>query len=192
MLRIHLQLPLTDEEKIPISQSAFDRLVTPFTVSNPTLTLTADKLATLFRVSEVEKARSIRDVFQMIITKTPPTNGSEDAFHSTWDANISEVLQLVLSTRDFVRNSSRNTSTSLKRPDYGFLVKNNCVLRGEEKAPNSSDNPEAELVEKLIYTYHPLTYILGLSLVLLSLRGFLCIDYRVLRGWPRGQLCCDY
>jgi hypothetical protein len=172
MLRIHLQLPLTEEEKVPITQNAFDRLVTPFSIDNPTPALTAVKLATLFRVSKEESAKSIRDSFRQLITKAPPTSGTEDSFHGTWDRNISDVLNMVLSTANPIRNSDHKTSTALKRPDYGFLVKNHCVFRGEEKTPGSDGDPKAALVEKLIYTYEPLSYILGLSWILSLSKGF--------------------
>jgi hypothetical protein len=50
-----------EEEKVLITQNTFDCLVTPFPIGNPTSTLTADKLATLFRASKEESAKSIRD-----------------------------------------------------------------------------------------------------------------------------------
>jgi hypothetical protein len=80
-----------------------------------------------------------------------------------WDNNIANILQLILPEAEFIRDSDRDTSTALKRPDFGFLVKNNCILRGEEKGLESREDPKQELLDKLIYTYQPLKYILGLS-----------------------------
>jgi hypothetical protein len=179
ILRAHLQLPLTEEEKAPISQNAFNDLVTPFSVTNPTLTLPADTLGTLFRVSTEQSAKKIRNLFRQIIDNTPPTDGTEEAFHHTWDANISDVLHLVLSTKDSIRNSNRNSSTALKRPDYGLLVKNHCILRGEEEGSDAAADPKRELVDKLRWTYDPLPYILGLSWIILSLKAFFCLCYRI-------------
>ncbi|KXS10369.1 hypothetical protein M427DRAFT_482572 [Gonapodya prolifera JEL478] len=53
------------------------------------------------------------------------------------------------------------TCTKLKRPDFGYLLRHNCVLRGEEKPPISGDDPRRELVDKLVWTYDPAPYVFG-------------------------------
>jgi hypothetical protein len=175
-LHIYLQRPLAEDEKIPISQDKFDWLSTnPSLAVAPDLALIAEQLGSLYRVSIDERAHDVERIFSNAIYSRPPAYGTEELFHSTWDSNISRILKLILSSAEPLRNSNCNTSAAHKRPDYGLLIKNHCVLRGEEKGSDPSGDPARELVDKLIWTYDPLPYILGLSWILLSLKAFLCI-----------------
>ena len=156
-LRAHLDRPLAEDEKVPIPQREFDLMLRDLTSLNP------GQLATLFRVSEEECAPEVEEVFRTTVKYAPPPSGTDDLFHYTWDNNISRPLKLILQDAEAIRNTNHNTSTGLKRPDYGLLIKNNCILRGEEKGSESPGDPGAELVDKLIWTYSPLPYVLGLS-----------------------------
>ncbi|PVF98299.1 hypothetical protein CPB86DRAFT_733261 [Serendipita vermifera] len=158
-LHIHLQQPLTEEEKVPISQDQFDKLCVRYSSSSSRLQ--AEQLSTLFRVSEDEEAPDVQWRFECTIRMAPPTDDTEDAFHGFWDINISNILHFILSDVRPIRNSNRNTSIALKRPDYGLLVNDYCVFRGEEKGSDSKADPERELVDKLRWEYDPLSYILG-------------------------------
>jgi hypothetical protein len=189
-LHIYLQRPLAEDEKIPIPQDEFDWLSR--NMEHPEFELSAEQLAALFRVSTDERTRRLEWIFSSAIESIPPAYGTEELFHSTWDRNISNILEFILSRAEIIRNSNRNTSTALKRPDYGLLIKNHCILRGEEKGSNTAGNPAEELVDKLIWTYDPLPYILGLSWILLSLKAFLCICYRISRNYHRRPLYCNY
>jgi hypothetical protein len=160
-LRLYLQQPLTEEEKIPISQSNFDRLCVPFSTESPGSALCAQQLSTLFRVSPDQRARSIKASFLAAIQSAPPQIGTEDCFHGTYDKNISDILKITLSGSTVIRNSNRNTSTALKRPDYGLIVNGHCIFRGEENGSESDGDPERELLEKIRYIY-ALLYVLGL------------------------------
>jgi hypothetical protein len=162
ILRTHLQQPLTEEEKIPIPQRQFDKLCVPYSSASPENALSPKQASTLFRVSTDEDALSASNRLLSAIDFPSPRNGTEDRFHTMWDKNISEVLHLILSEAMPIRNSNKNTSTALKLPDYGFLFKNHCVLRGEEKGTDTAGDPKRELVDKLKWIYHPLPYILGL------------------------------
>jgi hypothetical protein len=165
-LGTYLQQPLIEEEKIPISQNQFNKLCVPYSIESPRNALSAEQLSTLFRVSADERARDAYQVCLTAIRLVSPAEGTEDLFHSTWDINISHILHFILSDAKPIRNSNQNTSTALKRPDYGLLVKNHCVLRGEEKGSDSIGDPKQELANKLIWTYSPLPYILGLLWIL--------------------------
>jgi hypothetical protein len=163
ILAEHLKRPLTEEEKVPISRSDFDYLIKPWHPAAG-IPLSAEDVMSVFRVSDDEMADFMRlNIMTRVLISDPKISGTENFFHSMWDDNIARILQMVFPKADWIRDNNRNTSTGLKRPDYGFLVKNNCILRGEEKAPESRDDPEQELVDKLTYTYSPLEYILGLS-----------------------------
>ncbi|KAG8811075.1 hypothetical protein FRC19_004115 [Serendipita sp. 401] len=158
----HLQTPLSEEEKVPVSQEQFDHLVTTYNPDAPKGELGAEKVAALFRVNEEEEADSIHILLAYVLGWTPQTSGTESAFHAIWDVNISRIMGTILLDGKFIRDSNQNTNTALKRPDYGFLVRKYCLFRGEEKSPDSSDNPEQELIEKLVdFPYQPLKFILG-------------------------------
>jgi hypothetical protein len=189
----YLQQPLEDDEKIPISQDTFDFLSRhPPELDLPEHGFSAEEVATLFRVSTDDRAKLIEALFVATIESAPPTSGTEDRFHSTWDDNISKVLTLIMPDSDSVRNSNRNASRALKRPDYGFLIKKHCLVRGEEKGSEPTANPREELVDKLKWIYDPLPYILGLLWILLSLKALLCIFYRISRNCHGCPICCNH
>jgi hypothetical protein len=192
-LSSHLQQPLAEDEKIPISQDQFDKLSTlSSSAAFPEAALSAEEAATLFRVSEDEHADDFEQLFFTAIALSPPTRGTEDAFHGTWDNNIGNILKLILPAGETIRNSNHNTSTGLKPPDYGFLLKGHCYVRGEEKGTDSTDDPEQELIDKLRWTYQPLPFIFGLLWISLSLKALLCICYRLSCNCHGPPLCCNY
>ena len=167
-LRTHLQQPLTDQEKIPISQDEFNQLCVPFSSESRDNALNASQLSALFQVSQDERAGDAYLKFVNAITNVPLVRGTEDFFHCTWDNNISEIICFILSGTEGLRNSNRNTSTGLKRPDYGLLVNNSCVFQGKEKGSDSDGNPLNELRDKIErWIYDNLPYIIGLLWALL-------------------------
>ncbi|KAG8834757.1 hypothetical protein FRC17_007263 [Serendipita sp. 399] len=152
-LHIYLQQPLTEEEKIPISQKGFDLLSAPYyNRASWNQSVGPEELNTLFRGT--------------------PDRWYGRHLHFSWDLNISEIVTFILSDSRHIRNSNKGSSTGSKWPDYGLLIKNHCVFRGEEKGSDPVGNPEQELVTKLIYTYQPLTYILGYSAVATNVKYF--------------------
>jgi hypothetical protein len=166
-LRSHLQKPLTEEEKIPISQEAFDELCACSPSELPRDALNVEQLSILFRVSTEQDAPQAHQLFSSAIRYAPPTEGTERVFHSTWDFNISRILQFILWNSRDIRNRSKNTRKNTKHPNYGLLIKNSCIFRGEERGSNSASDPERELVDKIGWTYSPLPYILGMLWILL-------------------------
>ncbi|KAF8572904.1 hypothetical protein K439DRAFT_1643341 [Ramaria rubella] len=62
---------------------------------------------------------------------------------------------------EIIRNSNKHAETKKMRPDFGFLVQNVCVFRGEEKGPENPEDPRAELADKLMWVYNPAEYMLG-------------------------------
>jgi hypothetical protein len=184
ILSNHLGKPLAEEEKIPVTQNEFDGLVSEASLESPRAEVTAEQLATLFRISEREAVNDLRNKIDVnIIKRSPPEDGTESVFHSTWDLNISDILSVIIPAGKIIRDSNHHTSTGLQRPDYGFLIKNHCIFRGEEKAPNSTDNPEAELIDKLLYSYEPLPYILGMSCACFIWVRYSLSYHRISRNW---------
>jgi hypothetical protein len=165
-LRSYLQRPLEDDEKIPISQEEFDCVCASYSAASPQLSLRHEELSALYRVSTNEQAPKAHQTFSYAIYHIPPTSGTDCRFHSTWDLNISHILQLISSTAYCVRDDNRGTSTGSYRPDYGLLLKGHCIFRGEEEAPNSTGDPKRELLDKVTWSYD-LPYILGLLWILL-------------------------
>ena len=153
----HLCRPLSEDEKIPISKSWFERLLM---VNN---NLTKTEALALFRITERVQAPRIRDdAMYLLAAPVPPVTGTEASFHVIWDTNISSLLLKVLNYSEAIRDDNHGTGGELKTPDYGLLINNYCLFRGEEKSTNSKEDPRAELSQKLeVWKYAPLTYTLG-------------------------------
>ena len=67
--------PLTENQKIPISQTYLDQLCEPHSG------LHSEQLSALFRVDTEERARPVARVFSYAIESTPPQTGTEELFH---------------------------------------------------------------------------------------------------------------
>lgn len=60
-----------------------------------------------------------------------------------------------------IRDSSHYIATGSLYPDYGFLINQFCVFRGEEKGPENFTDPRKELMDKLQWAYDPAPYVFG-------------------------------
>ena len=159
----HLQRPLEEEEKIPITQKDLDELLVPYSGDRLLTSLSTRHLLTLFRVSADKRASPIALCFISAIQFTPPSAGTEDRFHSTYDKNITEILEAILPGVEAIRNSNKEASMALKRPDFGLLANGYCILRGEETGTETVREPEQGLCGKIArWEYDPLPFILGL------------------------------
>ena len=162
-LRLHIQKPLEEDEKIPISRKKFDSLCVPHALQARVDTVSDQQLSTLFRVSADRRAERVESDFLHVMRRRVPQTGTVDTFHVTYDLNISTIIEFILTSTTSIRNSNQNTSTALKCPDYDLLVNNYCLLRGEEKGSDTVGDPEKELVTKIgHWVYKPLPFILGL------------------------------
>ena len=190
-IRRTLHTPLTNEEKIPITKQEYDDMLRT-NLSNQEELLTTENLDTLFRVSNEDAASMLyKHIWVRIINNTPHAYGTESSFHSFWDDQIGRTLRLILNGT-FIRDSNRETSTGLLRPDYGFLLRGHCLFRGEEKPPGTRDAPLEELKNKIVeWTYSPLDYILGESHVRLALIKSKSVFLRVYCCWCQNPTCCD-
>lgn len=150
-----MDLPLSAEEKVPISANRMEGLVSSIDVQD---ICTRDDVKLLFRVGP---GNTPLDKIFFAVADSPPISGTEDLFHSFWDKNVREVLELLIPSGKSIRNSNRHTSTKALRPDYAFLLNKLCPFRGEEKPPDSTDDPKKELSTKLIWAYAPAPFVLG-------------------------------
>jgi hypothetical protein len=147
--------PLSDDEKIPISQSRFNELVSSINLQD---ICTADDVSMLFRPGFGGTAL---DKLFFTVATPPPNFGTEDLFHSFWDQNVRNILETIVLGGRSIRNGNWDTSTGTLRPDYGFSVRNICLFRGEEEHPGSADDPKKELAAKFTWVYDPAPYVLG-------------------------------
>jgi hypothetical protein len=145
---------------VPVSNRDLLTLVAP--VGDAKHICSQADLEQIFRPSEDERARSFWAMFMTaIITSPPPDSGTEASFISFWDDNIRKIISAPPST-EIIRDSNRDTSTRLQRPDFGLLITGICTFRAEEKAPiYSGTHPKDELLKKLVWTYDPAPYLLG-------------------------------
>lgn len=174
----YLNVPLQDDEKVPISRDEHRKLIA---LSYPN-TCTANDLAALFRVTEDEEVGFLNRFIHAIEYPPPPLSGTEDSFHSFWDTNIQDILAIIFPDEAWVRNSNQGTSTGLGRPDFVFLIRGVCAFRGEEKPRHyTGSTPRDELVDKLYWTYDPAPYIIGGFITFPhSTRAHICRWHRLL------------
>ncbi|KAJ7067815.1 hypothetical protein C8F01DRAFT_577072 [Mycena amicta] len=155
-----LKTPLPWNQKIPVPDEYLAQLVeTENPTELPTIhsnLCTLDDVRLLFRGGG---GISVLVPYYFIVAKDPPSHAqTKDDFHHFWDDNIGELLQLLIPDG----KSRRNNMTSF-RPDYAFLFHGVCPFRGEEKEPESQDDPKVELARKLNkpWPYLEAPYILG-------------------------------
>lgn len=76
----------------------------------------------------------------------PPTTGNtEDSFQSLWNAPIMKPIKLACPNEKYNQILSSNISTKQLHPDFSFTLDGTCLVRGEEKGPNTDNNPAEEL-----------------------------------------------
>ncbi|GJJ15307.1 hypothetical protein Clacol_009583 [Clathrus columnatus] len=148
--------PLSEEEKIPLSKK-FMRSLISREVND---ICTANDVALLFRTSDYGADVTLTRFYTAVILH-PPLEGTGERYHGFWDRNINDIIEFLVPNGKAQRNSNQNTATKNLRPDYAFLLNRFCPFRGEEKAPNSTDDPKAELSKKLEWVYDPAPYVLG-------------------------------
>jgi hypothetical protein len=88
---------------------------------------------------------------------------TEELYHSFWDANIRNIVELLVPEGKCIRNSNKHTATRQLRPDYGHILNQRCPYRGEEEPPGGKGDPKDELAQKLVWDHDPVPYLLGKS-----------------------------
>ena len=85
----------------------------------------------------------------------PSLPGRTEASYITfWYDCFLKQLQTFCPSAQYDRNTNRGTSTDSNRPDYVLLINNIAIFRGEEKGPDSVENPIVELKDKVNWTYN--------------------------------------
>jgi hypothetical protein len=137
--------PLPDNEKIPITIDRMNDLVSLIDAHD---ICTSDDVALLFRAGYGD---TILDRYFFAVAEAPPAGGTYKSFYSFWDKNIRDILELLVPGGKSIRNGNQRTATMNMRPDYAFVVNKLCAFRGEERAPESRDDPSKELRDKLAW-----------------------------------------
>ena len=144
-----------EDEKVPISNESLRQLTVAAALPH---SCSEQDLRRLFREG---RDNMLSILLYNAISHPPPSHGTESSFHSFWDRNTRDILELIFPDGESIRDSNRNTSTYRFHPDYGFLLKGLCTFRGEEKGPENLGDPRVELRDKLIWAYHPAPYVFG-------------------------------
>jgi len=149
--------PLQEGEKLPILSRDMESLCSPV-FQHEDICRKSD-ISILFRTG-AERPHISSEILTLIF-RYPPPDGTESSFISFWDANIRWILEYLIPDGQSIRDSNQDTGIGNLRPDFGFLLENLCVFRGEEKPPGSRADPKQELSDKLEWAYDPAPYVLG-------------------------------
>ncbi|KAK2464907.1 hypothetical protein APHAL10511_002983 [Amanita phalloides] len=160
LLQAYLDEPLSPDWKVPLSHFDWKQLL--FSEAVRDHACSDQDLELLFNQCDDESASAIRMPLLAAITSGPPDlDSSKASFHSFWDANFRNILAPCLGGKT-IRNSNQGTATELFRPDFGLLLTDACIFRGEEKRVTfTGDVPKAELGVKTRWVYDPAPNILG-------------------------------
>lgn len=151
--------PLPENEKIPLSKPGWDGLLL-----KGDGTASMEDVMSVFCLAPDDFVDPTDYVFLIAASWSIHEHGTEDSFHGAWERNICKVLELCVPSGHSIRNSNRRPQTRGLRPSFRFLIGQTCPFRGEEKAPNSNEDPRRELPEKLKWMYDPsVPCILGAS-----------------------------
>ncbi|KAF8346567.1 hypothetical protein F5887DRAFT_1281694 [Amanita rubescens] len=147
-LKEYFEGPLDPDWKIPLSHNQWKEYLA--NELSPAQACSDEDLELLFKQSEDETTVGILRLFDHAITRDPVNpSGTENSLVSFWDRNIRDILE-------------RPLEAGKLRPDFGLLLSNVCVFRGEEKRIDfGGTHPRDELGHKTRWVYDPAPYILG-------------------------------
>ncbi|PFH51591.1 hypothetical protein AMATHDRAFT_2870 [Amanita thiersii Skay4041] len=162
----YLDLPLAPSEKIRIPGEDYGHLLVENSQFPEHLCLT-EHLYTLFRPSAEKAAfRFYYEVLLGIATSPPadwdPTT-TERIFIPFWHRNIASILSVCFDQSKTTRESHNETEIDSFKPDFGLLLDNCCISRGEERlASVGEDTLRVSLAEKVRWVYDPAPYVPGI------------------------------
>jgi hypothetical protein len=159
-LKEYLEKPLEPDWRIPLSYNQWKAYLA--SELSPAQACSDEDLELLFKQSEDETAVGILHLFDHAIIRDPVNpSGTEISLVSFWDRNIRDILERPLNVA-CIRDSNQGTETGKLRPDFGLLLSNVCVFRGEEKRIGFwGTHPREELRLRTRWVYDPAPYTLG-------------------------------
>ncbi|PPR99230.1 hypothetical protein GOBAR_AA21421 [Gossypium barbadense] len=154
----HLQEPLPEEYRFPLRKDVYRDLP-------------AGKEVLFTTTSELLDCRAmVYDVLSSIIRTNPSlsaaTATSRDSFIGLWDDCVNRVISKFCSVEMVIIRKPSSSSTEPLQdqwPNVTGFVRNFCLWRGEEtdQVREGHPDPSSSLVEKLLWTYMDLPYVLG-------------------------------
>ena len=156
-LRAFLLEPLKEREKFPVTRLMFNGMLSSSRVDP----CTEKDLECILTINNLE-APSSTVPFMNAVQMPSSAMGPKSTYINFWDCNIRSLLEVLILGVTSRRDTCWFTETGKCRPDVIFTIGDKCPFRGEEKSPQNSDNPKAELVDKLVgWKYDPAPYVLG-------------------------------
>ncbi|CEG49436.1 CRN-like protein [Plasmopara halstedii] len=154
-----VSLPSFIEQPLPVKISMKKK--TLFAWSSFPGGVSADVREKIFATDDVAPCKKIKTKIENMLE--PLRSGeSESSYHWFWDTVFRAVLDVVFTRARMNRDSSKNSSTGNKQPDFLFILNDVCVFRGEEKEPGTNIRlPRDELCQKLAWVYGTVPYIFG-------------------------------
>ncbi|MBA0732069.1 hypothetical protein Gogos_016182 [Gossypium gossypioides] len=154
----HLHEPLPEEYRFPLRKDVYRDLP-------------AGKEVLFTTTSELLDCRAmVYDVLSSVIRTNPSlsaaTATSRDSFIGLWDDCINRVISKFCSVEMVIIRKPSSSSTEPLQdqwPNVTGFVRNFCLWRGEEtdQVREGHPDPSSSLVEKLLWTYMDLPYVLG-------------------------------
>jgi hypothetical protein len=90
-------------------------------------------------------------------------DGTDESVREFWDNNIRNILFSCTHAKN-IRHGSEGGEPGQFRPDFGLLLDDVCVFRGEESSRIfTGKHPKDELKDKTRWVYDPAPYILGMK-----------------------------
>ncbi|EFJ13530.1 hypothetical protein SELMODRAFT_424394 [Selaginella moellendorffii] len=107
----------------------------------------------------------LESLLALSVIKPPEVGTTEFSYIPFWNMLIHESIKGYLQTSvslTFDRNTNCETRTLSQLPDYvGYVGALYSLFRGEEKAVRGPGNPKQELMDKLVWVYKDVPYLLG-------------------------------
>ncbi|XP_002976437.2 uncharacterized protein LOC9648867 [Selaginella moellendorffii] len=107
----------------------------------------------------------LENLLALSVIKPPGVGITEFSYIPFWNMLIHEAIKGYLQTSvpfTFDRNTNCETQTLSQLPDYvGYVGALYSLFRGEEKVVRGPGNPKKELMNKLVWVYKDVPYLLG-------------------------------
>jgi len=160
LLKEYLEKPLDPDWKIPLSHFEWKELLVG--EEFPDHACCDQDLELLFKQREDKTAGPIRNLLKLAITNGPlDPDSTEESLYRFWDDNIRRILVRCLNANG-IRHGGEGEEPGQFRPDFGLLLADVCVFRGEENSRIfTGKHPKDELKDKTRWVYGSAPCIFG-------------------------------
>ncbi|KIO07449.1 hypothetical protein M404DRAFT_410434 [Pisolithus tinctorius Marx 270] len=151
-LRKLVEKALDESEKIPLTETMFEFLVGKHTRGG----CSVDAASSLFKMGDFNT--DCTAIYYAVFEPAPNDGCTAYGLVHFWDSNIRSILQILVPYGRAIRDCLHSGPT---HPGFAFILKNVCPFRGEETALDFPNNPKAALIDKFVWRYDPVPYMLG-------------------------------